>query len=548
LGNAISVNAILDGIQREFEMRTIAQTIMQKTSELAVQCEFERALEYLLDQERKHPHEPCILIYAGMVCTSMGKTDAAIGYYQENSKRFPRLAINYVRIAELFEKRGMIDQAIVMWKKGLELKGDPKIHTNMLQAMLKSPTLLSGSLLQEQLEWVAKHANPSHLNNRYGFESWNPNRTIRLGYVCAFWHRSAFKSQLLSIVQSHDRSQFMVYAYSAEDAPPDYQTQVDVFRVVGHLDDARFIEQVREDKIDILIECTGFSPGHRFAAMASRCAPIQISYLNHTGTTALPAIDYVLADDISLRRSEDQYFTETVYRLPGSFFSFDYENEPYPEPGPPPCLKNGYVTFGYFCSNGKLNDILIGWWAGILHGLPGSKLYIRNNELKFVDDRKFLRQRFFNYGIDGSRLIIRPGTHRNGIIHSYQEIDISLDTWPYCGGNTIAESLWQGVPVITYRGQRFSQSYGASLLSAAGCGELVAKKPEQYIQKAVDLGKQKSLIGQYRKNLRQMVRKNGFNDSKAFARKLECAYLEMIRKLNHHSSFTASPEPLRQSL
>lgn len=529
-------------------MNAIAQTIMRKTSELAVQCKFEQALDYLLDQEKKHPHEPCIRIYAGMVCTSMGKTDAALGYYQKNAKRFPEHAINYFRIAELLEKRGMIDTAIATWKKGLALKDDPEAHSSMLQAMLKSPTLLSGSLLQEQTQWVAKHANPCRLNHRYGFKSWNPNRPTRLGYVCAFWHRSAFKSQLLSIAQSHDRSQFKVYAYSAEDAPPDYQTQVDVFRVVGQLDDQRFIEQVRGDKIDILIECTGFSPGHRFAAMASRCAPIQISYLNHTGTTALPAIDYILADDISLRRSEDQYFTETVYRLPGSFFSFDYENEPYPEPGPPPCLKNGYVTFGYFGSNGKLNDILIGWWAGILHGLPGSKLYIRNNELKSVDDRTFLRQRFSNYGIDGSRLIIRPGTDRNGIIHCYRDIDISLDTWPYCGGNTIAESLWQGVPVITYRGQRFSQSYGASLLSAAGCAELVANQPEQYIQKAVDLGKQQAHIGQYRKNLRQMIRTNGFNDSKAFAEKLEYAYREMIRKRNHHSLSPASPEPLRQSL
>ena len=59
-------------------------------------------------------------------------------------------------------------------------------------------------------------------------------------------------------------------------------------------------------------------------------------------------------------------------------------------------------------------------------------------------------------------------------MRSYDARDVSLDTWPYCGGNTVAESLWQGVPVVTLKGARFSSRYGASLLLAAGCPELVA--------------------------------------------------------------------------
>ena len=56
-----------------------------------------------------------------------------------------------------------------------------------------------------------------------------------------------------------------------------------------------------------------------------------------------------------------------------------------------------------------------------------------------------------------------------------------LDTWPYCGGNSTAEALWHGVPVITLKGDRFASRYGASLLAAAGCADLVADSPEQYV-------------------------------------------------------------------
>jgi predicted O-linked N-acetylglucosamine transferase (SPINDLY family) len=116
------------------------------------------------------------------------------------------------------------------------------------------------------------------------------------------------------------------------------------------------------------------------------------------------------------------------------------------------------------------------------------------------------------------------------ILTSYSEVDISLDTWPYCGGNTVAESLWQGVPVLTLTGDRFSGRYGASILFAAGCPELVAENEDQLIEIAVELSGSLDRLEYYRSNLRRLAIEHGLSDPKKFAKKLDAAYISMLQK------------------
>jgi predicted O-linked N-acetylglucosamine transferase (SPINDLY family) len=265
--------------------------------------------------------------------------------------------------------------------------------------------------------------------------------------------------------------------------------------------------------------------------MALRCAPVQISYLNHVSTSAVPNVDYILADEVGIPPNEDRFFTERVWRLPGSFFCFNYDMVELPPVAPPPSRVNGYVTFGCFGSGGKINDDLIAIWARLLAQLPGSRLYLRNHELTPGDNRQFMRDRFRRHGIEPGRLRLDGGTTRDGVMRSYQHVDISLDTWPYCGGNTIAESLHQGVPAVTWKGDRFASRYGASLLLAAGCGDLIGETAEEYVDIAVALARSPERLGRYRENLRSMVREFGLADAAAFVRKLEEAYLAMVSRV-----------------
>lgn len=266
--------------------------------------------------------------------------------------------------------------------------------------------------------------------------------------------------------------------------------------------------------------------------MSARCAPVQISYLNHSGTSAVPNVDYILTDEISVLPGEDRFFTERVWRLPGCFLCYNYDMVESPPIADVAVKKNGHVTFGCFGSGGKINDQLIAIWAQVLKRVPNSRLYLRNYQLSTENNRQFMIDRFRRHGITTDRLKVTNGANRETILRSYDEVDISLDTWPYCGGNTVAESLWQGVPVVTLWGNRFSSRYGASILTAAGCADLVAKTPEEYVRLSVNLSRQPEKLTYYRKELRRMAKEFGLSDAEKSARTLERAYIEMMKRLH----------------
>ena len=437
----------------------------------------------------------------------------------------------YHDVAQIYYSRGQIDEALQMWRRA-EAMNDPNIDGVAAQAMLMSPTATYKDLGRIQKRWADQYASQiTELGNCPAIP-YDGIRKIRVAYYCAWFEGDVFRCILGQVIKYADRKKFEIVGYSLSPVSSDIKQDFDLFKVTGNLSDAEFVRLVRSDRIDILIEVTGFSPFNRFAAMGSRCAPIQVSYLNHTGTSAVQNVDYIFADEISLPPEHDQYFTEKVWRLSGCFLSYNYDAFEMPPVAPPPSVSRGYVTFGCFGSGGKISTPLIELWAKVMHRVPGSRFFVRNNQLSTQDNRDFMASRFRRFGIEDSRLTILGGTDRKTTVKCYDDIDISLDTWPYCGGNTVAESLWQGVPVVTLKSDRFSGRYGASLLVVAGCAELVADSPEEYVELAAALAEAPDRLRNYRDGLRRLARDNGLTDAGAFSTKLDAAYLAMMQGLH----------------
>jgi predicted O-linked N-acetylglucosamine transferase (SPINDLY family) len=355
-------------------------------------------------------------------------------------------------------------------------------------------------------------------------------RPIRVGFACSFLDSYVVKSQLGEALRETDKSRFALFGYASEPVSAGLRGLFHTVRSTGAMSDAEFVRLVRSDEIDIFIELSGFSPFNRFAAMASRCAPVQVSYLNHTGTSAVPDVDYVLTDSICTPPGHEKFFTEQLYRLPGCFFCFDYRGEVSPAVAPAPFKENGFITFGTFSSGGKINEPLIALWSRILLAVPDSQLLLSNLQLAAKANMAFMASRFERYGIPAQRLRLAPGADRQTILRTYGEIDISLDTWPYCGGNSVAEAIWQGVPVVTLKGDRFSSRYGASLVTAAGCPELVAESADQYVRIAAELAASPARLSEYRSSLREKSVAFGLSDSKRFARSIEVACADLLKR------------------
>ncbi|MBV6634229.1 MAG: hypothetical protein KI792_14480 [Alphaproteobacteria bacterium] len=114
----------------------------------------------------------------------------------------------------------------------------------------------------------------------------------------------------------------------------------------------------------------------------------------------------------------------------------------------------------------------------------------KGNRLQ-LDDDDLVKQIFDSLteqGVDRDRLeVLGPMPSTFDHLNTYNEADIGLDTFPYNGTTTTCEAAWMGVPVITTIGEVHSARVGASLNTALGLEELIAKDPEEYVEKAVAL-------------------------------------------------------------
>ena len=461
--------------------------------------------------------------------TEQQRTDRAFSMLDWAVSIDPGCRDAYWERGVLLEARGEIDDALAAWRAS-DVFRDPDRHSRYLVASIKSDAVTNQSLLDAHRDWAERHAIREGSVGFPPLPSWNPGERINIGYASAMWETDTVAFQLLPILRRHDRNRFKVTAYTPFETSARVAAAVDDVRIIGALSNEEYVRRVRSDDVHVLVEINGHTPGHRLAAMGARCAPVQVSYLNYTSTCGVEAVDYLLADDISVPKGSDHFYTEEVYRLPGCFFCFTYEDADLPPVSAPASARAGFVTFGCFGSGCKINNGVIALWADVLRAVPGSRLIVRNGDLVAEDNRRALARKFARWGVDSGTVMILPGTTRRGVLESYANVDISLDTVPYCGGNTIAESLWQGVPVITLKGSRFSSAYGASLLTASGLPELIASSPDDYVARAAALAGDSVRLARYRSNLRRMVKEHGFSDAERFTRRLEDAYVDMLAR------------------
>src|SRR5262249_59914368 len=116
----------------------------------------------------------------------------------------------------------------------------------------------------------------------------NPDRRLRVGYVSPDLAQHPVAFFLLPALTHHDRAQVEVICYAEVGAPDSTTAQVraraDGWRSTLGLSDDQLADLVREDRIDVLVDLAGHSPGNRLGAFARRPAPVQVTYLGYPGT------------------------------------------------------------------------------------------------------------------------------------------------------------------------------------------------------------------------------------------------------------------------
>ena len=337
-------------------------------------------------------------------------------------------------------------------------------------------------------------------------------RKIRVGVLSSDLKGHSVARFVGPILLNYDKSGFEFYCYTPERAPNDplqkkFIDHVDRFTFVDGMSEREIAEAIRRDDVDILIELNGFAMSHKLEVLAYKPAPVQICWLGYPYTTGMETVDFLVTDPYVKPVRED-LLAEKPLVLPESWVCFD-SFEDVPINPVIPFERNGIITFGTLNNTYKYTPETIGLWGQVMSRVPDSRFLVVRPEIDSVVLKTNLVREFEKHGIGPERLyFVNNKKIETSHLDFYNEIDISLDTFPLTGGTTTCEAVWMGVPVVTKVGPGMHQRMSHSILNNVSLGELSVGSDAEFIDAAVELAQNPDSITFLRHHLRPMVQQS----------------------------------------
>ena len=392
----------------------------------------------------------------GIALVQKGQLDAAIAAYRQAIALNPGLAQPHNNLGNALKDSGQLDDAITAFRHAVALDRDSAaIGSNLIYALHFHSGYDADKIAQEQRPWNRQHAEPMrelighHANDR------SSDRLLRVGYLSADFREHVVGRNLLPLFQQHDHRKFEITGYAQVPRPDSLTSQLqqhaDRWRSIVGLSDEDVARQIRDDRIDILVDLTLHMANNRLLVFARKPAPVQVTFAGYPGSTGLTAIDYRLSDPyLDPPGVDESVYSEKTLRLPNSFWCYDpLECRDIPV-NSLPAMANGIITFGCLNSFAKINAGVLGLWGQVMRQVSGSRLLVLAEE---GGHRGRMLDCLSQEGIDREQIEFAIARPRRQYLELYHRIDIGLDSFPYNGHTTSLDSLWMGVPVVTLAGQ-----------------------------------------------------------------------------------------------
>ena len=295
---------------------------------------------------------------------------------------------------------------------------------------------------------------------------------------------------LKTVLLNYDKNKFeviLILNNSKEDkSTENFRNLVDETINISKLSNVDAVNQVRELKLNIIVDLMGYTSTQRIELFKNRMAKTQVIWMGYCNTTGLENMDYIISDPNLIHKDEEKFYSEKVIYLPNiwnTHCGFDFERKE----NPPPFVNNKYFTFGSFNNFDKINPEVVSTWSKILKKVNNSKLLLKTSSKRLATKR--LEELFKKEDVLESVKFIDRAEKFNDHLDNYNLIDIALDTFPYNGVTTSFEAVWMGVPVLTMSGYNFNSRCGESINKNLNMEQLIAKDEDDYIQKIVNLTK-----------------------------------------------------------
>jgi len=425
---------------------------------------------------------------------------------------------------------GRLDEAVANYNKAIQIKPE---YIEAYSNLLMSLNYTSNHNASDRIAIARKFGELVTERVRIQFPGYQclptPER-LRVGFVSGDLRNHPIGFFLESILSSIDQSKIELIAYSTTPKADDLSERIKPFfsmwkPIYGQNDEAA-ANLIHADGIHVLLDLSGHTADNRLSMFGYKPSPVQASWLGYFATTGLNEMDYLIGDPYVTPPEEDDQFTEKIWRLPETRWCFTPPNVDI-EVSALPALKQGYVTFGCFNNLTKVNDKVMELWTKVLEAVPNSRLLLKAKQFRDQLTQESVIQRFAAHGIDSKRLSLEGWEDRQKYFAAYNQIDITLDPFPFTGGTTSVESLWMGVPLVTLAGNTLISRQGVGVLMNAGLPDWIANDEEDYLAKTVLFASDLDKLAMLRAGLRSQVLASPLFDAPRFARNIENALWNM---------------------
>lgn len=523
--------------------RLLRQAIRARPEEAELHCELGNVLQSQGKLEKAiAAYEQALALDEHLVrgwyalgCAHAARKDhaTAVPCFGRAVAEAPAHAEAHHNLGEALFKLGQVGPALDEFARSASLGGGFLPLTSIAVAIPGSPRADNQAILNARRTWAQRHVPPLGTAKPFPRVSRSADRPLRIGYVSAFFPSPNWMKPVWGLVNRHDRERFEVHLFSdAAESRIEHGCRKhprDRFHDISKLSNKDTARLVEENAIDILVDLNAFSKVGRLPVLAMKPAPLVVAWFNMFATSGMACYDYLIGDECVIPADEERFYAEQILRVPGCYLTFEVDY-PVPEVAPPPCVSGGALTFGCLASQYKITTEVVEAWSRILTECPDSRLLLRNTALGSAANRAFVHDQFARSGIPRERVALDGPAEHFGFLRTYGEIDVALDTFPYNGGTTTTEAIWQGVPVLTFYGDRWVSRTSATILRSGGLGEFVAADLDSCVRQAIALARSPDTparLAALRRDMRERLRASPVCDTAGLAAAMESLYTQI---------------------
>ncbi|MCA7934103.1 tetratricopeptide repeat protein [Burkholderia cepacia] len=441
----------------------------------------------------------------GLVLFALRRTDEALAACRRAVELAPGAAAPCGTLGFVLLELGATQEAIGWLRRAIEINPtDSVTHSSMLFSIAHSTEFDPQALVAEHRKFGKRYDNQKRKRAAVFSNPRDPARKLQVGFVSGDLFSHAVASYAVPVIEhlAADPGIAMHFYHNhfEEDHTSErFKAHATTWRNVAGMSDSAFLERVRNDGIDIVIDLSGHTGRNRLVALAQRAAPVQASWIGYPATTGLAAMDYYLTDRfVAPHGALDDQFVEQIVRLPAI--------APFmPPPNCPPvnvlpALHNGYTTYASFNRLNKLSPHVIQVWARVLHADPTARMAL--GALDNDRDQQTLTEWFAAAGIDANRLTFHRRSNIPVYMQQHHGVDLCLDAFPYTGSTTTLNALWMGVPTVTIPGATMAGRGSAGWLQHVGLDAYIATDEDDFVARALALGRDTAALQALRAGLR----------------------------------------------